>query len=626
MIARHLRELASEGPSVARVLLGASVLSCAIAGCSSESRAPVVPVPTLASTPAAQAAYRKIEGRWTDLPPERKKELLPELRDFLTRYPVDDRARMVRLYFALLSLDEGRFGTAHSLARQVQAGPPGAAKDFADVVEAATLRREGKLTDALALLEPLRGKIADPEQLGIYSEQFVRALVSAHAFEHAISAMVDWAEQTPQVEREQVVTSIDGLIKEMPTAAIEGGLATLADEDRQDAAGPRSTRSEARRWLITTARARLVRMALTNRDPELARRLLDSASVRIGGDESREALVALAATGLGSAKVAGRSVGIVLDVADDTSRRRSSEVVEGMSRALGLPASASDKRAVQLLTRDATDPADVDRALRGLAGDGASILVAGVTHDAAAAASSFAERSQVPVIVVSAPPSLGALRFTFVLGGARDDVSQAIDARLAAVHVHSVAAVGVGGAPCESTASAGQTRFPVQDWKHDGIDALVLRGDAECTRDAVMEVNQLGLSPLLVLGLESAEAEDSVPGRKLLVTAGRFPFGAAPMNDEERAYVDRWGSAPSWFEALGHDAAVLAAAVLADFPLDRVDDKGAVVGLHWRAQGRLLHAEVPLWTSASRGFAGASVLSRRFDVVAPGGAASGLAP
>ena len=98
------------------------------------------------------------------------------------------------------------------------------------------------------------------------------------------------------------------------------------------------------------------------------------------------------------------------------------------------------------------------------------------------------------------------------------------------------------------------------------------------------------------------------------------------MTDEERAYVDRWGSAPSWFEALGHDAATLAAAVLADFPLDRVDDKGAVVGLHWRAQGRLLHAQVPLWTTAAPGFGGANVLPRRLQVVAAGGAGSGIGP
>src|SRR3954471_15548575 len=105
---------------------------------------------------------------------------------------------MARLYFALLAIDAGRLGTAHSLAEQEQKGPPGATRDFADVVRAAAFRREGKLADALALLEPLRGKIADAAQRSIFSEQFVRALVAARAFEQAILAMLDWAEQTPQ--------------------------------------------------------------------------------------------------------------------------------------------------------------------------------------------------------------------------------------------------------------------------------------------------------------------------------------------------------------------------------------------------------------------------------------------
>jgi hypothetical protein len=584
-------------------------------------------VPTLASTPAAQAAYRQIETRWQDLPPDRRKELLPDLRDFLTRYPVDDRARMVRLYFALLALEEGRLGTAHALSRQVQDGPPGAAKDFADVVEAAALLHEGKLPAALALLEPLRGKIADPEQLGIYSEQFVRALVAAHAYEHAISAMVDWAEQTPQAGREQVVAKIDGLIKEMPAAAIEAGLAALSDEERRDSFGVRSTRGDARRWLMTAALSRLVRIALANRDPELARRLLDSGELRLDRGESREALSALAATGLGSARVAGRSIGIVLDVSGEVARRRSAEVVEGVTRALGLPAAASDPRAVQLVTREANEETDVDRALRGLAGDGATILVAGVTDAAALAASSFAERSQVPVIVVSRPPGLSeSLRFTFVAGAASRDEGAAIEAAIDAAHAQSVARVGEGGASCEGPPATAETHFPVSQWKRDGVDLLVLAADGGCARDAIAEASLVGLSPLLVFGLESAGALPSVPGKKVVISAGRFPFGVSKMSDEEREYLERWGTAPSWYEALGHDAARIAAAALADFPLDRVEDKGAVVGLHWRAQGRLLHAEVPLWTTKARGFQGANVLVRTLGVVTGDAAAGGPIP
>jgi hypothetical protein len=581
-----------------------------------------VPVACLAGSAAAQVTYRRLEAKWADLPPDRRRELEADLRTFIVRFGSDDVARLARLRLALITMEDGRLVEAHSLANEVRRGPPGAMRDFADVVEAAALRRDGRLMDALALLEPLRGKIADTEQRAVYSEQLVRALVAARAFEQALRAMLDWAEQTSQVERDQVMAAIDGLIGSMPPAAVEAGLTVLAAEERRETSGQRTTRAEARRWLMATARTRLVQAALTNRDPELARRLVESTPLKFGRDEAREELSALAATGLGSARVAGRSIGFVLDVMGDVSRRRSAEVVEGMTRALGLLAPAAHADAPQLVTRDASERGDVERALRGLAGDGASILVAGVTDEAAVEASRFAERAQVPVLVLSQPPALGSgLRFTFVLGVSSSDVSRTVDAVLSGAGAHAAFRVGPGGAPCDQLASiAGGSRFPVAEWKHGGIDALVLLGEAECTLDAISETAQAGLSPLLLFGLESGELGNTVPGRKLVLVAGRFPFGAAPETEVERAYVARWGEAPSWFEALGHDAAIIASTALADFPLDRVDDKGAVVGLHWRAQGRLLHVESALWTATTRGFEGANVLSRRLDAVPPRGA------
>jgi hypothetical protein len=598
------------------------VAACsALLACGSGEKPPVVPVACLANSAAGQAAYRRLEGRWADLPPERRRELEGDLRAFIVRFGSEDVARLERLRLALVVMEDGRLIEAHSLANQVRRGSPGAMRDFADIVEAAALRLDGRLMDALALLEPLRNKIADAEQRSVYSEQLVRALVAARAYEQAIRAMLDWAEQTPQVERDQVVASIDGFIGAMPIAAVESGLGVLSEEERAEGPGQRSTRAEARRWLMNTARARLVRTALANRDPELARRLLDAGPLKLGSDESREALSALAATGLGSASVAGRSIGFVLDVVTDASRRRSAEVAEGMTRALGLPASASDAHAPQLVTRDASEPGDVERALRGLAGDGASILVAGVTDAAALEASRFAERAQVPVLLLSRPAGLGeGIRFTFVLGASAIEESRAVDAALVKAGIHTPMRIGPGGVPCEAASpGTGGTRFPIADWKHSGVDALVLLGEAECTRDALAEAVQGGFAPLFVLGLESAELAGTVSGRELVLGAGRFPFAASQRGDVERAYLSRWGEAPSWFEALGHDAALVAAAVLADFPLDRVEDKGAVVGLHWRAQGRLMHVEAPLWTTRAKSFAGANVLSRRLEALTPGG-------
>lgn len=585
--------------------------------CGSASTISVVPSPGLSRTRDAQQEFRRLESRWTDLPPERRAELEPDLRRFLSNHGADDRARSVRLRLAWLEMMGGRFSEARALVAAVRKGPPGSVRDFADVVDAAILRRQGKLAAALALLDPLRGKLADPAERSVHSAELVSALVASARYDDAVVAMLDWAEQAPQADREDVVASIEGFVRAMPAAALEAALARLSAEERARPSGQRSTRSDARLWLLATARARLVRVALTERDPGLARRLMDSSPVHLGHDDSREALEALAATSVVAPRVAGRAVGVVLDVSDDVSSRRSAELVEGMTRALGLLSPASREGSVRLLTEDASEEGDVERALAGLAGDGAAILVAGVTDEGAVAASLFAERTRLPVVVLRQAAGLGTSAYTFVLGTDASTEEAAVAEAVAGFGPH-VSRVGPGGAPCDvGPAVAGGTRFPVQDWKRSGVEALVLFGDAACTRDAATEVAAVGLAPLLVFGLESGEIADTIPGKKLVVRAGRFPFDSRALADDERSWVERWGSPPSWYETLGRDVSLLASAALSNFPLERVDDEQAVAGLHLRAREALLHAEAPLWSTAARGFGGKNTVPREIHAAPP---------
>jgi hypothetical protein len=580
----------------------------------------VVPVPALAGTPEAQRAFRRIESRWTDLAPEQKVSLERDLRDFLSAHGGDDRARTVKLHLSWIAIGRGDLREAQRFTEEVRGGPPGAVRDLADVILAAVLRREGKLREALLLLDPLRGKIADSTERSLYTEEVVRALVAVRRFDDAIAAMLDWAEQAPPTEREDAVAAIEGLVRSMPTAALEEGLKTLGREERSATEDPRSPRAEARRWLTTTTRDRLVNVALMERDPELARRLVDSSPVRFGRDEARDALEALAATRAVAARVDGRVFGVVLDVETAESRARSAELVEGMTRALGLPASAVREDAVRLMTRDAAEPGDIDRALASLAGDGAALLVAGVTDEGAIAASLFAERTKLPVLLLRRPANFGAdTPFTFALGADPGAEEGAISAALAADSARASFRVGPGGTPCDVTPStASSPRFPVQEWKRASIDALVLTGDGACARDAVAEASAAGLSPLLVLGLECADSDPASLGRRVVVAAGRFPFGLHPLTDDERAWIDRWGSGPSWYETLGHDAALLAVAALSDFPRGRVvDDEATVAELHRRARTSLLAARATLWSTTASGFSGGNVIGRELVAIAP---------
>jgi hypothetical protein len=569
-----------------------------------------VPVPSVASSLAAQEAFRRIESRFSDLSPEARPSLENALREFLEKYGTDDRARLTRLYLAWIELDRKHLTEARALATPVRNGPPGAAHDFADIVEAAARRREGRARAALALLEPLRGKIADPLERGLYSEELVHALVAERRLDDAIRAMLDWAEQAQPADRDAVVASIEAILRGMPPVALEAGLRTLADEALADPSAKNTTRAEARRWLSAAARSRLVRAALTERDPELAKWLVETSPSRLGHDDSQEALEALAATSAVAPRVLGRAVGVVLDVVDETSRNRSADLVAGMTRALGLPATASREDAVRLVTRDASEQGDAQRTLASLAGDGASILVAGVTDDAAIAASVFAERAQIPVIVLRRPAALGARAgFTFVLGADVAAEETAVAEALTAASARNPVRVGPGGTPCDAApAAAGQTRFPAKEWKRMAADALVLLGDEGCTRDAIAEAAFVGLNPLLVVGLESGAVD--LPNPRVVVTAGRFPLGTAPLSPEERAWIARWGAPPSWYETLGHDAATLAAVALASFPLKRVDERASVAALHLRARGGLARAQGKLWSTAASGFASMNVIPR----------------
>jgi hypothetical protein len=587
-----------------------ALAACAV-GCGGGSSATLPPEPTFANTAVAERAFHRIEARFAAALPETRGELEPEVRQFLSRFPGDGRARLVRAYLAWILVDTGRAREGRLLAHEISTGPRGVVRDLAAVVEAAALRRQGQTVEALRLLLPLEGKIVDASDRSFFSAEFIQALVAVGRYDLAIRAMLDWADQAPQADREAVVSSIEGLIRGMPTPALDAGFRMLDEEERSDSGGEGSGRAEARRWLYEAIRLHLVRVALSTRDSALARRLVETSRPGLDREQTRDALASLAASSAVKPRVAGRTIGVVLDVADATSRPRSAAAVAGMTRALGLPLAADREDSIRLATRDASEPGDVERALSALAGDGAVILVAGVGEDATVAASIFAERVHVPVITLTRPSRVPErASFTFALGTNAEGEESAISAAISELGARSAARIGPGGAPCDAVAStAGGSRFPVHDWKRRGADALVLGGDTDCARDAVNEAVAAGLSPSLVLGLESAEADD-LPGRKIVVTGGRFPFGAHELRADERAWVERWGAAPSWFEVLGRDAALLAQAALARFPVDHVEEGGKVEELHRLARDNLARVEVDLWSTNASGFKGRAAIDR----------------
>lgn len=595
------------------------VVSSLLASCGGKHSDLPEPKAALADSEAAQHDFRELSRQWLAVGPgPARAKLVGPLEAFLQRYPDDPRTALVRIYLAWIKIQQGQLDQARALVAPIRKGPAGSAQDFAVVTDAAILVRQGQPSRALKLLSPLDGKIVDADQRMIYGEQLVLAAIGAKRWRSTVGYMLDWLVQAPPEDSEAVRKDVNHLLDKVPTRALEGG---LVDLDRQaKEVGAEASRSPARNWLRKTLRERLTKLALTKRDAALAKRLLERGPSALRVGERGEKLSELAESGDVRPRVAGRSVGLVLSLGSADARRRSSEVALGMARALGLPERGTKPGAVQLLTRDDGGKSDdTAHALAELAGDGAVILVAGVDDPGAKAAAKYAETASIPLILLRRPQGLSPGNYTFELGVAPGVDERLITAELRRRGATAPALVGPGGVACDSKApAAGMPRFPVQRWHRDHIDALALLGDAECARDAIAELAHIGDRPQLGFGLESAEIF-ATAGQKqpaFAISTGSFPYRAGASEPQAmQSWVAQYGAPPGWYGVLGHDAALLASSALSGFPLERVDDPGAVEKLHQRALHQLSTATADLWSSDKRGFSSSHVVERTFTVV-----------
>jgi hypothetical protein len=95
-------------------------------------------------------------------------------------------------------------------------------------------------------------------------------------------------------------------------------------------------------------------------------------------------------------------------------------------------------------------------------------------------------------------------------------------------------------------------------------------------------------------------------GRTLVLAAGVFPVDVARPDPRLRAWLEAGRGAPSWWHALGRDASVLA--------WQGVQHVVAVRSRRIEATSALAAADVVLWTTAARGFAGSQRLERAIEV------------
>ena len=597
--------------SIQQILRATALAGLALASsfaCSSAAHDPT-PVASLATTTPAQLALRAILDDWARSSRTERVAMKPRIQAYAARFRAEPPALLAETLLAWVTLDEGYFAQAEALAVVVQVrAAAGTTTDVARTIQGAALRRRGKPEEALRVLTPLVSKLIDGWARALLNEEIVQSALAAKQWQVALHLMAVWLREASAAERDGVKGRIAQHLTAMPAPellilldrarAIE--IALLAEEERE-------MRKLVAQQLATFAREK--------RDVELAQHLLASSGPLLG--DQGDAIARLA-TGVTKARVEARTVGLLLSLRSDESRRRGAELTDGIAFGLGLPgpwggATATGRdRAARLVSRDDHGAAErVDDALAALSADGAAILIAGVDGEEAAAAARFAEQNQIPVLLLR-PPGRGDLpatsRFTFLLG---DDPAAVEDALAAALIARGAAPVAIvaedprrhGALPVGVTAlrPCSEATSP---WKPVGAGGIVL--GALCARDAIAAA----ASTKIVFGAGLELGDTVLPTGTLIAEAGIFPIDPAHLSPAAVPWVKDHAGPPSWWAGLGHDAAVLARAGVQALPERGTEDPKEVAERRSLAAQALAAARADLWTTAARGFGGARVLPR----------------
>ncbi|HEY3665460.1 MAG TPA: hypothetical protein VGL19_05645, partial [Polyangiaceae bacterium] len=316
------------------------------AGCRRSRGGVELPEATLSARQDAQSAFRALRAAWFSGSSNERRRLEPDLRTFLARFPNEEPSDMVRVLIAFDSVSRGDLTEARVLIAQVREHV-GSVNDFAQVAEAYALLRESKADVAWNVLEPLSGKIVDPDERLVFSELRLRAAAAGRRYGRALQAAEELLSEAPLDAQSSVEETVRELFRGAPKPDLVQSLATF---DRAEA--DEGATSKAREWLRKMLRERLVTIAVREKDAALARSLLDSAPAALRASQSGSELVGIAGGGKSVPLILGRSLGVALALGSADVRRRSASLAAGLSRGLGLPEAAQKPGGVHLISRD----------------------------------------------------------------------------------------------------------------------------------------------------------------------------------------------------------------------------------------------------------------------------------
>jgi hypothetical protein len=664
---RHRPRLSAHGFAVAPLLAFALAAPAtgAITACGGGRHDPK-PVAMLASSPQSATAFEAIREAFGDPEHTSLADLRLRIERFIALFPQDGLVPRARVLLALVALRAGDLAAADVQLTLTADGPRGTTQELWIVARARRLRLGGDPEAGLVLLRPLVGKTVDPLVRESFEEELTLTALATHRDYEAISYMDTWLRASTPEEKPQTVAQVTAAVHRLPREVLVASLEAMSSQRVTLGYGADIERILAER---------LVQIATTSGDAQLARMLLeaDPQAFATAGDAGT-ALGELAASRLGLNVVEGRTLGLLLPTESPGLRDESADVLRGVLWALGLPRGARGaatvdagspaaasapsppcapfepappmpepalEDSIRLVTRDDEGSlARTEVSLDELAGEGAGVVIAGLDAQTAERALHWGEEHGVPVIALVPPAAPGATHalFGFELGEPRGPVLEAL-ARAEPALVTSYAAPVIDaselpfllpadapplklGPPvsCDIPAArAGEPRFPIGDWQHDGRTAWIVSGSPQCASDLLSELTAARARGIVALTLEAAGTPASALGLRVVsARAGVVPEVDLrdPRGEELRRFTATLGRA-GWWTALGRDAATLARAALLGMPVDTVSESHAVAQRRTSMRESLASTRARLWTTESSGWSAGQTMSRTICTFEP---------
>jgi hypothetical protein len=565
---------------------GLAVIVALACACGSSGPAGGRPVASIPTTRETAQAFAELQGAFLDTEQPRSAVRL-RLERFIDKNEGDDAIPLARAYLAHTCIDLDDDDAAKQVLGALQRQPPGTAKDLATIAEARLDRRAGRSAEAFDHLAPLVGKIIDDWARAIVDRELTGAAVESGRHFESLGYMDTWLREAGEDEHDEIRAGVRDMLQRVPRPALESML-----RSSRASGGAAGYSGELQRLVAE----RLAFVALETDDRALAEWLLGEDLLY--GDAAL-ALSDMSRSRRGRVFVSGRSVGVVLPASDPELREIAADLARGIAFALDMPRTGGPDDGTRLLTR--TDvKGDVVSALDDLAEQGAAVVVAAADVPTGEKALEWAERKQVPTLILTAPPKATPGRYGFVLGERRRTQIELLEQTFAGKRLGAPRLVATPlyarALPKEETYVP--CREDASKLAPPGARAFVVAGNDSCARFVAVAASHQGGTVGLTLEATSAFERSPANVRIFGLGAGRFP--AKKDDPNLAAFVSKLGGVPSWWTVLGHDAGALARAAVRRLPADDAESPAEVARRRDIARAALEAVEIDAWSSDER--------------------------